>query len=126
MHIKRNADTPEEFLNAFIDEAKRSLARTPELLPVLKKAGVVDSGAAGLIATGMMIVLLLITKYMSLSTTFAMLLCPILLIPFGASIAVVLIAAACALFMAIRHKENFKRLIQGRESKFVLKSHKEK
>ncbi len=45
----RNTDTPEAFLNAFIDEAKRSLARTPELLPVLKKAGVVDSGAAGLI-----------------------------------------------------------------------------
>lgn len=45
----QSADTPEAFLNAFIDEAKRSLARTPELLPVLKKAGVVDSGAAGLI-----------------------------------------------------------------------------
>ncbi len=46
---EQNTDTPEAFLNAFIDEAKRSLARTPELLPVLKKAGVVDSGAAGLI-----------------------------------------------------------------------------
>lgn len=46
---KQNADSPEGFLNAFIDEAKASLARTPELLPVLKKAGVVDSGAAGLI-----------------------------------------------------------------------------
>ena len=46
---EQNTETPEEFLNAFIDEAKRSLARTPELLPVLKKAGVVDSGAAGLI-----------------------------------------------------------------------------
>lgn len=44
-----NTKTPEEFLNAFISEAKMSLARTPELLPVLKKAGVVDSGAAGLI-----------------------------------------------------------------------------
>ncbi len=44
-----DSETPEEFLNAFIEEAKRSLARTPELLPVLKKAGVVDSGAAGLI-----------------------------------------------------------------------------
>lgn len=44
-----NTETPEAFLGAFIDEAKRSLARTPELLPVLKKAGVVDSGAAGLI-----------------------------------------------------------------------------
>ncbi len=52
----QNAETPEAFLNAFISEAKRSLARTPELLPVLKKAGVVDSGAAGLIyiADGMM------------------------------------------------------------------------
>ena len=46
---EQNTETPEIFLNAFIDEAKRSLARTPELLPVLKKAGVVDSGAAGLI-----------------------------------------------------------------------------
>ena len=45
----QDTNTPEEFLEAFIDEAKRSLARTPELLPVLKKAGVVDSGAAGLI-----------------------------------------------------------------------------
>ena len=45
----QSTDTPEAFLNAFIDEAKRSLAKTPELLPVLKKAGVVDSGAAGLI-----------------------------------------------------------------------------
>ena len=46
---EQNTDTPEEFLNAFIKEAKESLSRTPELLPVLKKAGVVDSGAAGLI-----------------------------------------------------------------------------
>ncbi len=46
---EQNTETPEKFLNVFIDEAKRSLARTPELLPVLKKAGVVDSGAAGLI-----------------------------------------------------------------------------
>ncbi len=45
----QNTQTPEEFLDTFIEEAKRSLARTPELLPVLKKAGVVDSGAAGLI-----------------------------------------------------------------------------
>lgn len=41
--------TPSEYLRAFLREAKASLERTPELLPVLKKAGVVDSGAAGLI-----------------------------------------------------------------------------
>ena len=34
---EQNTNTPEAFLDAFIDEAKRSLARTPELLPVLKK-----------------------------------------------------------------------------------------
>ncbi len=43
------AETPEKYFSAFVTEAKRSLARTPELLPVLKEAGVVDSGAAGLI-----------------------------------------------------------------------------
>ena len=46
---EQNTDTAQAFLDAFIKEAKASLARTPELLPVLKKAGVVDSGAAGLI-----------------------------------------------------------------------------
>lgn len=39
----------EEFLCFFLEEAYRSLARTPELLNVLKEAGVVDSGAAGLV-----------------------------------------------------------------------------
>ncbi|MBQ8416547.1 MAG: DAK2 domain-containing protein, partial [Clostridia bacterium] len=42
-------ETVEDYFCAFIEEAKRSLARTPELLPVLKEAGVVDSGGAGLI-----------------------------------------------------------------------------
>ena len=78
----------------------------------------------GLIATGIMVVLLLTTKYMSLSTTLAMLLCPILLIPFGASVPVILMATFCAVFMAVRHKENFNRLIQGKESKFTLKGKK--
>ena len=78
----------------------------------------------GLIATGIMVILLLITKYMSLSTTLAMLLCPILLIPFGASISVILMATFCAIFMAVRHKENFRRLIKGTESKFTLKGKK--
>ena len=78
----------------------------------------------GLIATGIMVVLLLVTKYMSLSTTLAMLLCPILLIAFGASVPVILMATFCAVFMAVRHKENFKRLIKGTESKFTLKGKK--
>ena len=39
----------EEYFTLFLTEANKSLAKTPELLPVLKKAGVVDSGAAGFI-----------------------------------------------------------------------------
>ncbi len=51
----KHAQTPKEFLAAFLEEARRSLEHTPELLPVLKKAGVVDSGGAGIvyIAEGM-------------------------------------------------------------------------
>ncbi len=78
----------------------------------------------GLIATAVMVILLLTTKYMSLATTVAMLLCPILLIPFGASVPVILMAAACVIFMVVRHKENYKRLFKGEESKFTLKNKK--
>jgi DAK2 domain fusion protein YloV len=38
-----------DFFREYIDEAKASLIRTPDLLPVLKESGVVDSGGAGLI-----------------------------------------------------------------------------
>ena len=45
----KKSEDAEGFLGSFIEEGKRSLDRTPDLLPMLKKAGVVDSGAAGLI-----------------------------------------------------------------------------
>lgn len=38
-----------EFLVKFIEEGEKSLANTPELLPALKKAGVVDAGGKGLL-----------------------------------------------------------------------------
>ncbi len=37
-----------DFFNAIIEVGDEALARTPDLLPVLKKAGVVDSGGVGL------------------------------------------------------------------------------
>ncbi|MDO4815108.1 MAG: DAK2 domain-containing protein [Bacillota bacterium] len=46
--IDRNT-TFEELLNLYIVEMRRSLARTPEILPQLKEADVVDSGAMGYI-----------------------------------------------------------------------------
>lgn len=39
----------EEFLKGIVDEAQRVLLTTPDLLPVLKEAGVVDSGGQGLL-----------------------------------------------------------------------------
>lgn len=38
-----------ELINTFIESAKLSLEHTPELLPTLKNAGVVDSGGAGVV-----------------------------------------------------------------------------
>ena len=38
----------EDFFKEVIDEGEKALALTPQLLPVLKKAGVVDSGGVGL------------------------------------------------------------------------------
>ncbi|MCR5311281.1 MAG: DAK2 domain-containing protein [Lachnospiraceae bacterium] len=42
-------DNLEEFLRTVIEHAEVVLAHTPELLPVLKQAGVVDSGGQGLV-----------------------------------------------------------------------------
>ena len=42
-------DSFESLFEALLNELHRSLKNTPELLPVLKEAGVVDSGGAGLV-----------------------------------------------------------------------------
>ena len=48
--IKENPEMPiEEYLDAFFEASKVSLDHTPELLPVLKEAHVVDSGGSGLV-----------------------------------------------------------------------------
>jgi glycerol-3-phosphate acyltransferase PlsY len=75
----------------------------------------------GLIATIIMIVLLLTTKFMSLSTVAAMLCCPVLLAVFKVPASAVLVMTAIVLFMTVRHKENFKRLKAGNEPKFTIK-----
>lgn len=51
-YIKNHITEEKDFstlLNDFLIEMKESLQRTPNLLPVLKEAGVVDSGGAGLV-----------------------------------------------------------------------------
>lgn len=42
-------ETIEDALKIYLEEANKSLDNTPELLPVLKEAGVVDAGGAGFI-----------------------------------------------------------------------------
>ena len=44
-----NLNSVEEVLKLYLEQAKETLIKTPELLPVLKEAGVVDSGGAGFI-----------------------------------------------------------------------------
>ncbi len=76
---------------------------------------------AGLVALGIMMLLLFTTKYMSLSTVTAMLSCPITLILVRADMHVICFCAVSVLYIAARHKENFKRLVAGTENKFSLR-----
>lgn len=46
---RKQLRTIEDVLVVYLEQANLSLERTPELLPVLKEAGVVDSGGAGFI-----------------------------------------------------------------------------
>ncbi len=45
----RQTEDPAEVMAAILNEAKRSLERTPDLLPILAKTGVVDAGGQGLV-----------------------------------------------------------------------------
>lgn len=74
----------------------------------------------GLTATLIMVLLLLVTEYMSLSTTVAMLFCPFVIWLVGGSHPEIICCAVSVLFMAWRHKANFVRLANGTESKFQL------
>ena len=47
--LAETTDDLEVFIPAVIEEAKEVLSRTPDMLPVLKEAGVVDSGGQGLL-----------------------------------------------------------------------------
>ena len=47
--LAADTDNIEEALLAIIEHAEAVLAKTPDMLPVLKEAGVVDSGGQGLV-----------------------------------------------------------------------------
>jgi len=77
---------------------------------------------AGIIATVVMVVLVLVIKYMSVATMVALVLAAISLLVFTVdSIWIFAMYMCCVLFMIYKHKENIKRLMNGTESKFHLK-----
>lgn len=47
--LSQTVEDIEEFVKLVLEEAERVLAKTPDMLPVLKEAGVVDSGGQGLV-----------------------------------------------------------------------------
>lgn len=76
----------------------------------------------GLIAFVIWSILLFVTKYMSLSVIAAAVSCPVSLLLLGtAHTATWFLCLAASLLMIIRHRENIKRLLTGKESRFHLK-----
>ncbi len=47
--LSQTVEDIEEFVKLVLEETERVLAKTPDMLPVLKEAGVVDSGGQGLV-----------------------------------------------------------------------------
>lgn len=80
---------------------------------------------SGLIAFGVMTILLLTVKYMSLATMCGLTAGAVSLFLFGCNLYAAIIYTVCVIFMIIRHKENIKRLTKGTESKFYLHRHSE-
>ena len=76
----------------------------------------------GLAALGIMMLLLLTTKYMSLANICAMLSCPITWLAVHTEPLVIVLCTVCVMLMTWRHRENIKRLIHGTESKFSFKN----
>ena len=73
---------------------------------------------AGAIATAVLVIMLPLTKYMSLSTMSALVAGAVAVAAFCGGLAVSIMYAGCVLFVIVRHKQNIVRLVQGTESKF--------
>ena len=78
-----------------------------------------------LIAMAVFLILLGLIRYMSVASCISSVTCPIVLALLGAeSPTVIIISTVSALLVVVRHKENFKKLANGTETKFSLSSHK--
>ena len=79
-----------------------------------------------LAAWGMFVLLTLLTRYVSLGAIVGVLVYPLMvgLLGYG-GIWEILIASACAALLIVRHRENIKRLVTGKESRFSFHRKKE-
>jgi len=75
----------------------------------------------GLILLAVGIIVILITRYVSMGSISAIILCPILLIIFGQPLEICLIAVILAAIAILRHKDNIIRLKQGTENRFSFR-----
>ena len=81
---------------------------------------------AGLIASAIMLIVLPISGYMSLSSILTLLGGGVSLIFFGLPLPSLLLTFACILFVVARHHANIRRLLTGTEKKFTFRhNHKE-
>ncbi len=75
----------------------------------------------GLILIAVGVIVILITRYVSLGSITAVILCPILLVIFGYSWEICLIAGILAGMALLRHKDNIIRLKQGTENRISFR-----
>jgi len=79
-----------------------------------------------LVGWGIFLIVVLLTKYVSLGAILGGISYPITIALFEVSGPVeVCLAALCALLLVVRHSGNIKRIIQGKESKFSFRRSKE-
>lgn len=65
----------------------------------------------------------LVTAYVSVSSIFAAILLPVLMIIFSADISIVVLSIVLCLFVVLRHRPNIQRLFKGQEHKVSLPFH---
>ena len=75
----------------------------------------------GLISWGVFLLVVLLTRYVSLGSILGTIAFPVSMALFGDPWYEVLVAACCAALMMARHAENIARLFKGKESKLSLK-----
>ena len=75
---------------------------------------------AGLLCLLVFVLIVVFTRYVSLGSVIAALLCPLFLLMFGHDALSCVLALLCALLIVVKHAENIVRLLSGTENKFSI------